>query len=409
MATKVKGDKIKEGSIPLSALDDDFKFRYSNCPSEEHLNIQTIDLTNFKVGDTFTINKSYTDFYIGKKLVQPSAVRYQEVHIKTYGTYVIPYNGPTLTVNISPGNSSTIMEIISGTNTGANCIVEVYTKSINKLDKKFLPDDIGGADWNAQEGDAGYIENKPKFVEKLKTYSAVYSYDNIDEPTLTELLPIEIQMDDVMHFIAKSQSTAHPDLYFNVKKNQDYTTIRGNGINTFKIKIQYGQIYVIPMMDGTQKITALKVVDLNESSLNNNVITTFKQELSEENKNQALANLGIDPVVWKYMYEPYIIESENFLPDYLHQLLVNNNPLILNLCKIKVVTEIYDEYADANRPIVHFCTPIAHKFDDVPDTGLSLQCITFYDNTYHTYHVDIDESNGQIYDITEIVPNENNS
>ena len=124
-------------------------------------------------------------------------------------------------------------------------------------------------------------------------------------------------MDNVFHFIAKNQSI-YPDLYFSVRTNRDYVTISGQGIYTFKIKIQYGDIHVIPTYKGTtQKITVLKVVDLNESSLNNNVITTFKQELTEENKNQALANLGIDPVVWKYMCNPINVASEDTIPNEL--------------------------------------------------------------------------------------------
>ena len=187
-------------------------------------------------------------------------------------------------------------------------------------------------------------------------------------------------------------SITNVDAIFSVK-DKSLTYVDGNGLIN---KVTFAD-------NGSYDISK------NNPDIPDTVIKTTPQSLSAAAKNQALSNLGIDPVVWKYMCEPYIIESESRIPDYLHQLLVNNNPLILNLCKIKVVTEIYDEYADAIRPIIHLCTPIAYKFNDEPDRALSLQCITFYDNTYHTYYVDIDESDGQIYDIIEIVPNENNS
>ena len=103
------------------------------------------------------------------------------------------------------------------------------------------------------------------------------------------------------------------------------------------------------------------------------------------------------------MCNPFIIENGVIVPDYLVQLLINDNPLILNLCKIKIEVSLYDEMADANRTMVYFCTPIPHKWNG--DSGLSLQCITFYNNAYHTYYAEIDIYGGgkvhEIYEITE--------
>ena len=39
---------------------------------------------------------------------------------------------------------------------------------LKKLDKKFLPDDIGGvADWNASEGEPGYVKNRTHYEETV--------------------------------------------------------------------------------------------------------------------------------------------------------------------------------------------------------------------------------------------------
>lgn len=49
--------------------------------------------------------------------------------------------------------------------------ITVSISIIHKLDKKFLPDDIaGGADWNANEGEAGYIKNRTHY----DTISEIY-------------------------------------------------------------------------------------------------------------------------------------------------------------------------------------------------------------------------------------------
>lgn len=149
MATKIKGDKIKEGSIPLSAIDDDFKFRYSSCPGEGHIDTQYIDITNFKVGDKFTINidSDYTTYYIGLKSIQGDKIKYQEVEINLTpgrtGTYNIPYKGPTVKADIYHDfDECLIMTITSGINTGSECILELYRKDIYKLDDKYIPDTV---------------------------------------------------------------------------------------------------------------------------------------------------------------------------------------------------------------------------------------------------------------------------
>lgn len=143
MSTKVKGDKIKEGSIPLSAMDDDFKFRYYACPSEIHSNVEYIDITNFKVGDTFTINRNVIGFYIGLKSVDSDKC-YNEVWIGNVNgkTAEIPYNESTITVQFNIGNNCFYMTIKSGINTGSECILEIYNKSYNTLDNNFISRDI---------------------------------------------------------------------------------------------------------------------------------------------------------------------------------------------------------------------------------------------------------------------------
>lgn len=61
---------------------------------------------------------------------------------------------------------------MAGSNSGVyvkqDCTISIYQDNsiIHKLDKKFLPDDIGGgADWNASEGEPGHVLNRTHWVE----------------------------------------------------------------------------------------------------------------------------------------------------------------------------------------------------------------------------------------------------
>lgn len=291
-------------------------------------------------------------------------------------------------------------------------------------DTSKFKEDATTPDWNAQEGEVGYIENRTHYTKKVNG----------------EIFHVTDDIYDVHYKINQSDNELIDDVFYlrmfytdgaNISFNKVYKSSNfHNGLELGTIETPLGRLYIYVYMETDNIYTIVvtsadggyfnkegvinefiveKIYALDEQYLPDTVLKTTPQSLSDTDKNQALANLGIDPVVWKYMCNPYIIEPESYLPGYLHQLLVNNNPLILNLCKIKVEVDVYDDIADAIRPIVHFCTPIAYKYNDEPDRALSLQCITFYDNTYHTYYVEIDESDGHIYDITEIVTNENNS
>lgn len=61
---------------------------------------------------------------------------------------------------------------MAGSNSGVyvkqDCTISIYKDNsiIHKLDKKFLPDDIGGgADWNASEGEPGHVLNRTHWAE----------------------------------------------------------------------------------------------------------------------------------------------------------------------------------------------------------------------------------------------------
>lgn len=155
-------------------MDDDFKFGYSSCPREKHHRTQYIDITNFKVGDKFIINikDDYTTHYIGLKSIQDDKIRYSEVEINLdngqNATYNIPYGGPTLKADIYRDYDKFIITITSGINVGTKCVLEIYTKTIYKLDEKFLPDNV----------------LTPEYVQRQIYFHHLSTIINLDESNL---------------------------------------------------------------------------------------------------------------------------------------------------------------------------------------------------------------------------------
>lgn len=100
-------------------------------------------------------------------------------------------------------------------------------------------------------------------------------------------------------------------------------------------------------VDGNGLINKVTFADNGSYAITpDTVVKTTPQTLSDTDKNQALANLGIDPIVWKYMCNPYIIElnsatSEvnNAIPEELSDMIYQNgkfNHLVLSTVLVKI-------------------------------------------------------------------------
>jgi hypothetical protein len=89
---------------------------------------------------------------------------------------------------------------------------------------------------------------------------------------------------------------------------------------------------------------------LNTNLIPDTIIKTTPQSLSDADKNQALSNLGIDPVIWKYLCNPHIVEFDrtntefnNAIPKELSDIIYQNhkfNHLILSTVLIKIYKEL---------------------------------------------------------------------
>lgn len=153
----------------------------------------------------------------------------------------------------------------------------------------------GGADWNAQQGEAGYIENKPfdSIIQNLdfelydeKAYAYILNIGNYDGFYISGK---PVQFNDNYNFTIE---------YFAGFDSYSGITIELQGSDIY-ITPNYLDTYVgdtIEMFvdDCKRKIKLFKIIKvIDPLFIPNTVIKTIPQTLSDTDKNQALANLGI--------------------------------------------------------------------------------------------------------------------
>ena len=171
-------------------------------------------------------------------------------------------------------------------------------------------------DWNASESEAGYIKNRTHMASFTRI-----EYDQENNKGKYEVAGFE----DKLLLLWR-------DKYFTVYKNITLSIDVYDGEDTFIINYN-GTTLFITDSNGNLKYEYKYMsvsetnVPLAEAFIPDTVIKTTPQELSNKDKNQALANLGIDPVVWKYMCSPII--------------LINNYPIPLELIDENTVTFKY--------------------------------------------------------------------
>lgn len=206
-------------------------------------------------------------------------------------------------------------------------------------------------DWNAQKGKAGYIENRTHYVdiirgETLKDISAAsdiyadsklksHGYENIDGDTFMKLVyeqGSETYIDNLYigpEFIKAIQGERiyyNYDTSYQFDYSYSYDSSTDTDIETYTSTIWINVDAMVDRLEDDEVLEYAKekakesiiVYDLKyvpsgkyfikktleDKYLPNTVLKTTPQTLSDEDKNQALTNLGIDLVVWKYMCNP---------------------------------------------------------------------------------------------------------
>lgn len=283
MSTKVKGDKIKEGSIPLSALDD---------KSNRHLKDWGMYDYVGKLGEgvlELPFNYYQCIIYDNTKKKIHQIMYGQSATLQSFPKVMVNYDGHIVTLDDSD-------------NVYSNRQIFVY-KGIETINNAYLPTiETPTPNWNANEAELGYIENKPFGVSSMtNTYfgNSHWEINDGEHLYVAKSSYNDIYIDDVGYFS------------FSAGMSQTFS-INGAGEITVKnsggIPIITNQDYFDTEEEAAEFLNnVLKIVTIDEldsTFLPNTVLKTTPQNLSNTDKTQALSNLGIDPVVWKYMMNP---------------------------------------------------------------------------------------------------------
>jgi hypothetical protein len=187
----------------------------------------------------------------------------------------------------------------------------------------------GGADWNALEGEAGYIENKPCSIDYMiisdNPVISDMSTSGFENSETYEISNQYLHYADIIGLYA-NEGNYNGVVYVPIKYGMINTlnhTIYQNGSSSriyISIDATYGamgarQIKVKSGSKITKIIGVAAFNKINENYLPDTVLKTTPQTLSNADKNQALANLGIDPVVWKYICNPNFLRSGYDIPN----------------------------------------------------------------------------------------------
>lgn len=308
MSTKVKGDKIKEGSIPLSALSSGDNLLAGLVGDDSSFIAMTEDNVNY---DPRTSEKTVY-IYI--------TTRNRMVELSKYNKVTIVDGPPAELIWDNNGVR------ITGFASYYNPIMYFKLKAPTP-------------NWNAQEGEAGYIENKP--FEKI-IFDGIIERDNLivyNYYTNDSSVYISLEGTEILQF---EEYGAEQEITLDLPAIEIYW----NGVD---------QVYITNLSDKPIDIIKnyISVYGYNRrllsSSIDDGVIKTFPQTLSDDAKNQVLSNLGIDPVVWKYMMNPYGITPGQPIPEDLANIIYDEEegflPIIKNVCYIKEDTDaVYYHY-----------------------------------------------------------------
>ena len=319
MATKVKGESIKEGSIPFSALEN---FSYDLSNEADYAKFKNA-LENEKAGFIITQNDIINNVYIiftqnvGGNFYYLRAID----RTKAYETTIDISNNPT-----------TIFR------------------------KKDEIDLIVPIDWNAQEGEAGYIKNRTHYIASTSIETTNYTViknipkeynPNTDRYYLSKEIYIQYNEGD---YVGVMKIPINTSLGRKTTQSTMGIVVRDNG-EEFIISSYYNGTDILFKVTRADVGTDFKVLiytPLNNNYLPDTVLKTTPQSLSDTDKSQVLANLGIDPVVWKYICNPFVLDIKNpnaKLPMDLVNICINKDasykPIMKNLLVIGSGDDVY--------------------------------------------------------------------
>lgn len=242
-------------------------------------------------------------------------------------------------------------------------VIKTTPQTLSDDDKNQVKENLGISEpnWNAKEDEVGYIKNKPfEFIDKHENafyYDASVNPNYIiwDEPSATESSTIQIlDYDGVPQYISLNDKTDgflnNMDHIFNLY-NLNYKWLNSSslGIEISSDILDNGEDVSSYLNNLINYSTGGILRKISDAFLPDTVVKTTPQTLTDTDKNQVLANLGIDPIVWKYICNPHIVEFDrinaefnNAIPKELSDIIYQNgkfNQLILSTVLIKIYEE----------------------------------------------------------------------
>ena len=324
MSIKVKGEAIKEGSIPFSALSDEIKNKLSN--------------DKYKKLDWYY--NSDAGGYAAESQTNKIIINEKE-YILTDETAGIPVNNKEYGFTYNSYNDIYYV-IVYGADEEDVDILTNNVFILNETSSAAVPD------WNAQKDEAGYIKNSlfkirhgdlgeevtKELLEQYKLNLDEFEYyEKVDDsgevfPCLRKEVEAPGFVNQILHnvhnvgagyvskgsFILQNSKQIYFGDYGAITFTEDYTDDKVYMMINYEYDYTMNEvpnfdIYIIPDWD------PFFMEPLSEELLPKTLVKTTAQYLSSTEKNQALANLGIDPVVWKYMCNPIIICTGDPVPN----------------------------------------------------------------------------------------------
>ena len=237
----------------------------------------------------------------------------------------------------------------------------------------------GGADWNAKADEVGYIENKP--FGKLKVNGEIF---DVSQNPLIRNIRYFIPYDSSIIVFEPSKKIDYIRVHWvdnddvwideTIKIPNDYITsletikhVSETPLGSFNLDFEktaseirvyltaQDELFSVSAESILGRIVVETITYLSDEYLPNTVLKTTPQTLSDTDKNQALANLGIDPVVLKYMLNPYHMyiggTDQYTLPNDLQNVIVKDDVLQPIFSKL-ITFEIEDGSSN------YFCYPV---------------------------------------------------
>ena len=191
-------------------------------------------------------------------------------------------------------------------------------------------------DWGAEIDQPGYIKNRTHYRNLPRFNPLIYDNQHIETFTGNELpygYKIQLYLENLyvynhnLDYIGKINSKEFTALAVDMWTKVKYYDYGGwpDGEDWYDkpcliVETDFDNINECfdylnqEFLFGNNLISYQK---LSEEYLPNTVLKTTPQTLSNTDKNQALTNLGIDPVVWKYMCNPLVIANGTECPQEL--------------------------------------------------------------------------------------------